>query len=161
MREWKAASDEANGYLEALAVAKPDPNVWFTGQDTGDFAVYVRELRSLLSEAKASSAAGNCFGLQMEMNLLQPRFDRLKQIRSDIDNRITGFNNAVAEMKAKREALGNEAPDFIIDATNNIKSQAQPKIERINAKYDKMRRIVQEIAQEANGLPCATPTPMR
>jgi DNA repair exonuclease SbcCD ATPase subunit len=157
--EWQAAADHAQGFLDAVSINPVEE--WFTERDGGRLASLVRNMQEALSSAKNSQARNDCIGLSSRLVDFNSRLVDLEGLREELDGYVVGFINAVAEMRVKREALGNEAPRYIIESTENIPDLGQPKLDRVKAKADRAEEIARDIEREANSLTCATLTPVQ
>jgi hypothetical protein len=153
-QQWQAANTEAEQYIERLAVTAPE--LWFTDQDSGRMAQIISYARGALSYVEGTQVYEGCPGLPESVEDVRAYQEELVAYRREFDTATSDFQAHVRTMKATRDALGDTAPEYILETTNTIEAQTQPKIELVNQKFDKAEQVLQGIVQEAEALTCPT-----
>ncbi len=152
IRGWEAAREYATAMLNEFHVVPRED--WFTERDDGETAVVVRELQAQLDAIKDNVAQGDCYNFDYDIDNLHYYAKNLTWVRGNLDHSIRNLTDAVGQMHARRDSLGSEVPQYIIDETDRLTQLGKQRIDLVNEKYDQAQEIVQSITNEADALTC-------
>lgn len=130
-----------------------NPKDWFTNRDSGPLVGLVQDVRDRFQSAKAN-AGSYCVAFDTQMELLDQAVDYVRSHRADVDARIDTLNKGVNNLKAKRDALGNQASRSMAMDTEDLAMRVQQHIELLNQRYNKALEIANTTEKEANKLEC-------